>query len=520
VRHIHGEARRPGGGPSVFQIRSQNGGSAAFDAPYEIAPSTPRQERAVGLKATSEPIISNEQASCALSLFATVLVIVATNVAAGSAYAVFGRQEFDSIGNSFSTGVVLALIFCGVLRFSEERQPMKISHANGRARRAAIAWLMTFAVFLAIAFTLKLGAELSRGAIISSFLVGLVTVPLSHMNAPILLARLRKQGAFVRRDIIVMGAQGDPSLARLVAEFVQGGCPAPHVVEFDAACGAIEWPHERKALLNAAIALAHRLGPGEIYLSLARVPQARAESILRSLTLVPRAISVVPDEFTSEFLRHGLSEVGNRIAADVQKAPLSGFGRVTKRVMDVVLSSILIVFFLPLFVGISAAILWDSPGPVLFRQARNGYRGRAFRILKFRTMSVMEDGEVIKQASKNDQRVTAVGRWLRKLSLDEIPQLFNVLSGEMSLIGPRPHAKAHDVFYSKLIENYEIRQHVKPGITGWAQVNGLRGETQTLDLMYRRIEFDCWYAKNCSVFLDLNILARTVLEVLRPRNAY
>lgn len=504
----------------MFQIRAQNGGTATFETPYHVEPRAPRQERAVRIKSAGEPIISNEQASSALSLFATVLVIVATNVAAGTAYAVFGRQEFDSIENFLSTGVVLALIFCGVLRFSDERQPMKVSYANGRARRAAVAWLMTFAVFLAIAFTLKIGAEFSRGAIISSFLLGFVTVPLSHMNVPILLARIRKPGAFTRRDIIVMGAQGDPSLARLVTEFVQGGCPAPHVVEFDAACSAIEWPYERKALLNAVIALAHRLGPGEMYLSLARVPQARAESILRSLALVPRAISVVPDEYTSEFLRHGLSEVGNRIAADVQKAPMNALGRVTKRAMDVLLSAILIVFFLPLFAGISAAILWDSPGPVLFRQARNGYRGKAFRILKFRTMSVMEDGDVIKQASKDDQRVTNVGRWLRKLSLDELPQLLNVLSGEMSLIGPRPHAKAHDAFYSKLIDNYEIRQHVKPGITGWAQVNGLRGETQTLDLMYRRIEFDCWYAKNCSIFLDLNILARTVLEVLRPRNAY
>jgi exopolysaccharide biosynthesis polyprenyl glycosylphosphotransferase len=292
-------------------------------------------------------------------------------------------------------------------------------------------------------------------------------------------------------------------------------------VEFHAACSGMEWPHVRKALVNRVLGLAHRLGPGEIYLSLSQIPQARTESILRSLALVPRAILVVPDEFTGEYVRHGLSEIGNQIAVDVQKAPMSQLDRAAKRAMDIALSSLLIVFFSPLFLAVTLAIIGDSSGPVLFRQLRNGYQGRSFRILKFRTMTVMEDGEeAANQACKDDLRVTRVGRILRKFSLDELPQLFNVLRGEMSLIGPRPHPRALDAFYSKLIENYEIRQHVKPGITGWAQVHGLRGETQTLDLMYRRIEFDCWYAKNCSVLLDLRILARTVLEVLRPRNAY
>jgi exopolysaccharide biosynthesis polyprenyl glycosylphosphotransferase len=291
-------------------------------------------------------------------------------------------------------------------------------------------------------------------------------------------------------------------------------------VEFNATCSGVEWPSERKALVNQVLAMAHRLGPGEICFALSQVPHSRAESIMRSLALVPRAILAVPDEMTGAFLRHGLSEIGNRIAVDVQKAPMTGIGRAIKRAMDVVLSAALIVFFAPLLIGIATAVKWDSAGPVFFRQRRNGYQGRPFRIMKFRTMTVMEDGDIPNQVCKDDDRVTRVGRLLRKYSLDELPQLLNVLTGEMSLIGPRPHPLALDAFYSKLIENYEIRQHVKPGITGWAQVNGLRGETQTLDLMYRRIEFDCWYAKNCSVILDIRILARTVLEVLRPRTAY
>jgi undecaprenyl-phosphate galactose phosphotransferase/putative colanic acid biosynthesis UDP-glucose lipid carrier transferase len=166
------------------------------------------------------------------------------------------------------------------------------------------------------------------------------------------------------------------------------------------------------------------------------------------------------------------------------------------------------------------AIKLDSKGPVLFHQTRTGKDGVPFRIYKFRTMDVLEDGPTILQACRDDPRVTRVGRWLRASSVDELPQLFNVLRGEMSLVGPRPHAVAHDQLYSKQIPNYVLRQHVKPGITGWAQVNGYRGETSSLELMQRRVDLDIWYAQNVSVLLDLEILVRTVFEVCRPRNAY
>jgi lipopolysaccharide/colanic/teichoic acid biosynthesis glycosyltransferase len=157
---------------------------------------------------------------------------------------------------------------------------------------------------------------------------------------------------------------------------------------------------------------------------------------------------------------------------------------------------------------------------MLFKQERLGHRSRPFRILKFRTMRVMEDGDSVVQASKNDSRITRVGRILRRTSIDELPQLVNVLKGEMSIIGPRPHAVAHDKLFSKLVDNYELRQHVKPGITGWAQVNGFRGETPQVELMRTRIEMDIWYATNCSLLLDAQILLRTSYELFRQRNAY
>ena len=194
--------------------------------------------------------------------------------------------------------------------------------------------------------------------------------------------------------------------------------------------------------------------------------------------------------------------------------------RPAKRVLDVTVAATLIVLFAPLMAIIALLIRLDSRGPVFFRQNRTGLRGRPFAILKFRSMAVLENGETIVQATKDDDRITRVGRFLRKTSLDELPQLFNVLMGEMSLVGPRPHALAHDRQYGALIDNYAIRQRVKPGITGWAQVNGARGATPAIELMQERVRYDVWYAQRTSVALDLRILLATPFAILGQRNAY
>jgi exopolysaccharide biosynthesis polyprenyl glycosylphosphotransferase len=162
----------------------------------------------------------------------------------------------------------------------------------------------------------------------------------------------------------------------------------------------------------------------------------------------------------------------------------------------------------------------DSPGPILFLQKRNGFSGHAFEIFKFRTMHVLENGGDVAQATRNDPRLTRIGRWLRRSSIDELPQLFNVLKGEMSLVGPRPHATSHNSKYEKLIANYAFRHHVKPGLTGWAQVNGHRGETRQIEQMERRVEHDLWYINNWSLSLDLKILLKTVYVTLLQRGAY
>jgi exopolysaccharide biosynthesis polyprenyl glycosylphosphotransferase len=191
-----------------------------------------------------------------------------------------------------------------------------------------------------------------------------------------------------------------------------------------------------------------------------------------------------------------------------------------KRALDLAVAIPALLFVLPLFAVIALLIKLDSKGPVFFRQKRIGFQGAAFDIFKFRSMRVLENGAHVAQATKDDPRVTCIGRFLRKSSLDELPQLLNIVKGEMSLVGPRPHARAHDEHYAPLIPSYVRRQAVKPGLTGWAQINGARGETPTVDVMRTRAEYDAWYAQNATLLLDIKILLRTPREILFSRNAY
>jgi putative colanic acid biosynthesis UDP-glucose lipid carrier transferase len=213
----------------------------------------------------------------------------------------------------------------------------------------------------------------------------------------------------------------------------------------------------------------------------------------------------------------GLARAGSR----AQHATTPRHAQVIlKRVLDLAVAVPMLILLAPLLIVVALFVKLDSAGPAMFRQSRLGLNGRPFGILKFRTMSVVEDGEDIVQAERNDTRITRIGTFLRATSIDELPQLLNVILGDMSLVGPRPHAIVHDIHYASLIPEYAKRQRVKPGITGWAQVNGYRGGTPTLDLMQSRVDLDIWYADHMSVWLDLAILLRTPVELLRNRNVY
>ncbi|PAY06769.1 hypothetical protein CK489_28375 [Bradyrhizobium sp. UFLA03-84] len=243
-----------------------------------------------------------------------------------------------------------------------------------------------------------------------------------------------------------------------------------------------------------------------------------------------RAASVIETEATTsaKFERGHITEARGSIlrsrkkragGTEIARREETGANGVLKRLFDLVVGGLAVAFLLVPILLIAIAIVIETPGPALFRQWRGGRGGRRFQILKFRTMTCMEDGVHVRQARPDDARVTRVGRVLRKTSMDELPQLFNVVRGEMSLVGPRPHALVHDAMYSRLITRYAYRHSVKPGMTGWAQVNGCRGETSDLMAMEKRVARDLAYIRHWSVWLDLVIVAMTVREIVRPRNA-
>jgi len=257
-----------------------------------------------------------------------------------------------------------------------------------------------------------------------------------------------------------------------------------------------------------------------IYISLPMASQPRILTLLDDLRDTTASIYFVPDIFVTDLIQGRMDSVSGLPVVAVCETPFTGFNGLIKRASDIVLSVLILLVVSPLLLIIAAAIKLTSPGPVIFKQRRYGLDGREIMVYKFRTMTVCEDGATIDQAKKEDPRLTPLGRFLRRMSLDEFPQFFNVLQGRMSIVGPRPHAVAHNEMYRKLIKGYMLRHKVKPGITGWAQVNGYRGETEKLEKMSARIDYDLDYLRNWSLRLDLYIIVRTVWVVLMRSNAY
>jgi putative colanic acid biosynthesis UDP-glucose lipid carrier transferase len=269
-------------------------------------------------------------------------------------------------------------------------------------------------------------------------------------------------------------------------------------------------------------AIAHIRGSDieEVFVSADLIHWSRLKTILSKLQILPLPVNFVPKGELSEILKRPSYTIGRTVNVEWQRSPLSAFERAAKRMLDILCAGTGLILALPFLTLIAIAIKLDSPGPIMFRQRRRGFNGKIFQILKFRTMSVLEDGDSITQAARSDTRVTRFGKWLRRTSIDELPQLINVLSGSMSIVGPRPHAVAHDNEFDKVVRNYAFRHHMKPGLTGWAQVNGHRGQTPTAAHMERRVELDLWYIDNWSLRLDLAIILRTVFELARGENAY
>lgn len=257
-----------------------------------------------------------------------------------------------------------------------------------------------------------------------------------------------------------------------------------------------------------------------IYLSMPMTSHPRIREVLDELKDTTASIYFVPDMFVTDLIQGHTGAVCGMPVISVCETPFRGRNAIVKWLSDKILAAIILVLISPILLFIALAIRFDSPGPVIFKQRRYGLNGEEILVYKFRSMTVCEDGSVIQQARQNDARITRLGAFLRKTSLDELPQFINVLQGRMSIVGPRPHAVAHNEMYRNLIRGYMLRHKVKPGITGWAQVNGFRGETNTLDKMQSRVDYDLDYLRNWSLLLDLKIVLRTVLVVFHDQAAY
>ena len=257
-----------------------------------------------------------------------------------------------------------------------------------------------------------------------------------------------------------------------------------------------------------------------IFISQPISAQPRIRKLLDELQDTTASVYFLPDIYVFDLMQARFDNVGGMPVIAICETPFTGFNSMIKRASDIVLGLAIQICLLPVMLAIAIAVKVSSPGPVIFSQRRYGLYGEEIIVYKFRSMTVVEDGATVVQATRNDQRVTRIGAFLRRSSLDELPQFINVLQGRMSIVGPRPHAVAHNEQYRKLIKGYMLRHKAKPGITGWAQVNGLRGETETLDKMEARIRYDLDYLRSWSLWLDLWIILRTVKVVLARDNAH
>jgi Undecaprenyl-phosphate glucose phosphotransferase len=272
--------------------------------------------------------------------------------------------------------------------------------------------------------------------------------------------------------------------------------------------------------LAEAVAGVRSLEPDAIFLLMPWSATEIIERCAETFLALPVEIHLGPEQILHKFETVELSRLGSLASLQLTRMPLSRLEIAQKRLFDLVFAAAGLLALTPLLVLVAILVRIDSPGPVFFVQRRYGFNKQPFRIIKFRTMRTLDDGAVIAQAQRDDPRLTRIGRWLRRWNIDEIPQLFNVLTGDMSLVGPRPHALTHDREYERRISLYARRHNVKPGITGWAQIRGLRGATDTEDKMRQRVEYDLFYIDNWSLWLDLTIIARTVLSRAAYRNAY
>jgi Undecaprenyl-phosphate glucose phosphotransferase len=446
-------------------------------------------------------------------------VILLASLAGGICY----HWLIESLSpNLFSLCAVgLAASFIHTLRMGGNFYDFKTSSESPVEAGKIFASWTTTAFFLAFfAFLLKIGVNYSRGAFVLFFFIAPVGLILVRKLSKTLLRMAAANGSIGRRDIIIIGDFNE--LAALAPADLLGffGAEEPNRFVLSRDDDPVSRTANDVRVLNSAANYVRAEGAREVLLALPWGDAGRLEFVKEHIKALPVSARLLPDMRVRTLISSGSLENQQYLTIDIQRAPLNVLERFVKRAMDTVIAFFALVLLLPVLALTAVAIKLDGPGPVIFRQYRKGFNGRQFVMFKFRTMRVQENDGYIKQAARNDPRVTAIGKLLRASSIDELPQLLNVLMGDMSLIGPRPHALAHDNQFEKIVSDYAYRHHVKPGITGWAQCNGSRGATPSVEHVSERVALDLWYINNWSLWLDIRILVKTFFEVLRKRNAY
>lgn len=385
-----------------------------------------------------------------------------------------------------------------------------------------LAWSAVVLLLIIILFGLKTSAIYSRAWLLYWAVIGLVFMLLMRILVYTFLQYQRKRGRNIR-CVLLVGA-GD--LAKKVLSQTQVSLWAGYkvVALFDdnlALKGKFVYGVKIEGTIGDVGAYIAANDVDEVWLALPLRAEQRMKELLFNLRHFTVNVKLIPDIFGFSLLNHSMTEIAGLPAVNLSDTPMGGMNRVIKAIEDGVLGILIFIMLLPLMLLIAIGIRLTSPGPVLFKQRRHGWDGKVINIYKFRTMKVSElDSFSLDQAKINDARVTPFGALLRKTSLDELPQFYNVLQGRMSIVGPRPHAVQHNELYKDQVDKYMLRHMVKPGITGWAQVNGYRGETDTLEKMKKRIEYDLYYIENWSVWFDLKIIFMTIFKGFMHKNAY
>jgi putative colanic acid biosysnthesis UDP-glucose lipid carrier transferase len=446
-------------------------------------------------------------------------IIIGVSVLAAAAFHLWAYGAPSDPELYIGLGTVVAALFVPRKWYQGHYSPVELLDFRRQVRRLVLDWLVTFIVLGGIAFALKAGADFSRGATLSFAALGPMALILHRALSYSILKDAHTRGSLRGKKVALLqiGEGHKPNDARIGSLLDYG---FEIVTTLTLPSDNFDNEEKWREFLSTLNRETYGSDIEEILIDVDWEQARTLAAALEKLRLIPLPIHVIPDIKTANVLTKPTRRFGSTVTIELQRAPLTCTERVIKRSIDTVISATGLILLLPLLCVIAVAIKLDSNGPVLFRQSRRGFNGRPFTILKFRTMTVMEDGDFVMQACQADPRVTRVGMVLRQLSFDELPQLINVLRGEMSIVGPRPHAISHDNYYDKLIANYALRHHVKPGLTGWAQVNGFRGETPTVDLMATRVELDLRYIDSWSLWLDLQIVFRTCIEVFRSPNAY